>query len=77
MDKSELLDLVTCSVCLDVAVNPYDCSKCFCLICSECKSKISDSKCPTCREYDSLRLNNFAKKIVNKLSCKCKKHGQI
>ena len=72
MEKSELLDLVTCCICLEVAVNPYDCSKCFCLICYECKSQLNNSKCPTCRELDSLRLNNFAKKIVHKLSCKCK-----
>ena len=56
LDKYEnILPILKCKLCLNILLNPYDCSKCGNTFCYSCINKLKESNkdCPFgCTEYD-------------------------
>ena len=69
-----LLQILKCKICLNILLNPYDCSKCGNSFCFTCISKLKDSNkpCPLgCTDYDIIPSSFAIKKFLNQLSFSC------
>ena len=81
LDKYEnLLQILKCKICLNILLNPYDCSKCGNSFCFSCINKLkeSDTKCPFgCTDYEIMPSSFAIKKFLNQLhfSCLNKENG--
>ena len=81
LDKYEnLLPILKCKLCLNILLNPYDCSKCGNSFCFSCINKLkeSDKKCPFgCTDYEIMPSSFAIKKFLNQLhfSCLNKENG--
>ena len=70
----EILEEVTCSICLNVVFHPYTCSKCFHSFCFRCldKNKENSSKCPCCKARTiEVETNRALSIILSKIKFKC------
>ena len=75
LDKYEnILQILKCKLCLNILLNPYDCSKCGNTFCYSCINKLKESnkKCPFgCTEYDITPSSFAIKKFLNQLQFSC------
>ena len=75
LDKYEnLLQILKCKICLNILLNPYDCSKCGNSFCFSCINKLkeSDKKCPFgCTDYEIMPSSFAIKKFLNQLQFSC------
>ena len=75
LDKYEnLLQILKCKICLNILLNPYDCSKCGNTFCYSCINKLKESnkKCPFgCTDYDIMPSSFAIKKFLNQLQFQC------
>ena len=81
LDKYEnILQILKCKICLNILLNPYDCSKCGNTFCYSCINKLKESntKCPFgCTDYEIMPSSFAIKKFLNQLhfSCTNKENG--
>ena len=75
LDKYEnLLQILKCKICLNILLNPYDCSKCGNSFCFSCINKLkeSDKACPFgCTDYEIMPSSFAIKKFLNQLHFTC------
>ena len=75
IDKYEnILQILKCKLCLNILLNPYDCSKCGNTFCYSCINKLkqSNKKCPFgCTEYEITPSSFAIKKFLNQLKFYC------
>ena len=75
IDKYEnILQILKCKLCLNILLNPYDCSKCGNTFCYSCINKLkqSNKKCPFgCTEYEITPSSFAIKKFLNQLKFSC------
>ena len=75
LDKYEnLLQILKCKICLNILLNPYDCSKCGNTFCYSCINKLKESnkKCPFgCTDYEIMPSSFAIKKFLNQLQFQC------
>ena len=75
LDKYEnILPILKCKLCLNILLNPYDCSKCGNTFCYSCINKLKESNkdCPFgCTEYDITPSSFAIKKFLNQLQFSC------
>ena len=69
-----LLQILKCKICLNILLNPYDCSKCGNTFCCSCITRLKDSNksCPFgCTDYDIIPSSFAIKKFLNQLNFSC------
>ena len=75
LDKyNNILQILKCKLCLNILLNPYDCSKCGNTFCYSCISKLkqSNKKCPFgCTDYEITPSSFAIKKFLNQLKFSC------
>ena len=75
LDKYEnILQILKCKICLNILLNPYDCSKCGNTFCYSCINKLKESnkKCPFgCTDYEIAPSSFAIKKFLNQLKFSC------
>ena len=75
LEKHEkLLPILKCKICLNILLNPYDCSKCGNTFCCSCITRLKDSNksCPFgCTDYDIIPSSFAIKKFLNQLNFSC------
>ena len=75
LDKYEnILQILKCKLCLNILLNPYDCSKCGNTFCYSCINKLKESnkKCPFgCTDYEIAPSSFAIKKFLNQLKFSC------
>jgi hypothetical protein len=64
---------VICLICSCIVYNPVSCAKCTFPFCKKCIDvwKTKSSKCPNNCDFEEVKLNTFAKKLLDKLSLRC------
>ena len=75
LEKQEkLLPVLKCKICLNILLNPYDCSKCGNTFCYKCINKLKESmkKCPFgCIDYEIMPSSFAIKKFLEQLKFTC------
>ena len=75
LEKHEkLLSILKCKICLNILLNPYDCSKCGNTFCYSCINKLKESmkKCPFgCVDYEIMPSSFAIKKFLEQLNFTC------
>ena len=75
LEKHEkLLPVLKCKICLNILLNPYDCSKCGNTFCYSCINKLKESmkKCPFgCSDYEIMPSSFAIKKFLEQLNFTC------
>ena len=75
LEKHEkLLPVLKCKICLNILLNPYDCSKCGNTFCYTCINKLKESmkKCPFgCTDYEIMPSSFAIKKFLEQLNFTC------
>ena len=75
LEKHEkLLPVLKCKICLNILLNPYDCSKCGNTFCYACINKLKESKknCPFgCIDYEIMPSSFAIKKFLEQLKFIC------
>ena len=75
LEKHEkLLPVLKCKICLNILLNPYDCSKCGNTFCYKCINKLKESmkKCPFgCIDYEIMPSSFAIKKFLEQLNFTC------
>ena len=75
LEKHEkLLPVLKCKICLNILLNPYDCSKCGNTFCYSCINKLKESmkKCPFgCTDYEIMPSSFAIKKFLEQLNFTC------
>ena len=75
LEKHEkLLPILKCKICLNILLNPYDCSKCGNTFCYTCINKLKESmkKCPFgCVDYEIMPSSFAIKKFLEQLKFTC------
>jgi len=75
LEKQEkLLPVLKCKICLNILLNPYDCSKCGNTFCYACINKLKESmrKCPFgCIDYEIMPSSFAIKKFLEQLKFTC------
>ena len=66
-------DKFNCIVCFELALDPYTCMKCACLLCKECAKPEHCKSCPKCRgSTDMIFPNPSLKGMFGLLVIECK-----
>ena len=67
-------DEVTCSICLDIKIDPMMCNKCQNSYCANCINnwQKQSSSCPFKCQYPSYASSRIVKNLICKLNFKCK-----
>ena len=47
--EQEVKDILTCSICFGLAINPQDCKECDTTFCSKCLGRMKGKPCPICK----------------------------
>ena len=75
LEKQEkLLPVLKCKICLNILLNPYDCSKCGNTFCFSCINRLKESmkKCPFgCIDYEIMPSSFAIKKFLEQLKFIC------
>ena len=75
LEKHEkLLPVLKCKICLNILLNPYDCSKCGNTFCYTCINKLKESmkNCPFgCIDYEIMPSSFAIKKFLEQLNFTC------
>ena len=75
LEKQEkLLSVLKCKICLNILLNPYDCSKCGNTFCFTCINRLKESmkKCPFgCVDYEIMPSSFAIKKFLEQLNFTC------
>ena len=75
LEKHEkILPVLKCKICLNILLNPYDCSKCGNTFCYTCINKLKESmkKCPFgCIDYEIMPSSFAIKKFLEQLNFTC------
>ena len=75
LNKHEkILPILKCKICLNILLNPYDCSKCGNTFCYKCINKLRESmvKCPFgCIDYEIMPSSFAIKKFLEQLKFTC------
>jgi hypothetical protein len=63
-----------CPICLELAIDTFECNVCGQLFCLKCQDEIKKStkKCPICRSTDSFQKNLFCQNLILNLKLECK-----
>ena len=75
LEKHEnILPILKCKICLNILLNPYDCSKCGNTFCYTCINKLKESmkKCPFgCIDYEIMPSSFGLKRFLEQLNFTC------
>lgn len=75
LEKNQnLLSVLKCKICLNILLNPYDCSKCGNTFCYSCINRLKESMraCPFgCCNYEIMPSSFAIKKFLEKLNFSC------
>ena len=73
--KDNVVDFVTCLICLEIADDAMETSCCHKIYCRDCLSKVESRLCPTCRQEFKMIISHTTRRIIGSLPASCPNAG--
>jgi hypothetical protein len=74
-DFKDLIQEISCAICLGIVFNPVSCKTCSCLFCKICiddwLARGKDKKCPMKCDFEEVTLHKTTKNLLNRIKMNC------